>query len=61
MFHTMVVEIPDTHLSRRQKSADEIESGLTSHIERWGGWPGVKVVEYHREKMTEDPDPEEIS
>lgn len=54
--HTIVVEVADEATNgRRQRSAADIEAGLTQHIERWGSWP-TTVLEYHRERMTEPAD-----
>ena len=52
MRHTIVIEVADEpSAGRRPRTSDEIEKGLTNHIERWAGWP-VEVIEYHHEQMT---------
>jgi len=53
MRHTIVISVPEKpRTGRRQLTNDEIAGRLTAHIERWGGWPGIEVVEYHQEQMT---------
>jgi hypothetical protein len=56
MRHTIVIEAAEPEEAPaylRTKTPDEIEDGLTRHVQAWAGWP-IEVVEYHQEQMTEN-------
>jgi Arc/MetJ-type ribon-helix-helix transcriptional regulator len=50
MEHTIIIKAPDT------KHPDDVEDLIRTAIERgqWGN--DIEVVEYHRERMLEEPD-----
>lgn len=48
--HTVILEIP------ADQDPDAIEMRVTNLLEHHAGLPGVKVKEWHRERMIEEPE-----